>query len=172
MDRVQREAGCTILLALKGFAMWSAFPLVRGHLAGSAVAWGTGPLIANVLDVIERGGVRIGLLDTSATAHMPDVLEMPYRPEVRHAGEPGEKQHDYRLGGVTCLAGDVIGDYSFDRPLAVGDLVIFEDMIHHTMVKTSMFNGVRHPAIAIRRVDGGIEVLRRFGYEDYERRLS
>ena len=139
---------------------------------GSAIAWRTGPLIASVLDLLRRGGVEIALLDTSATAHMPDVLEMPYRAEVRGAGHPGEKPCTYRLGGPTCLAGDVIGDYSFDRPLAVGDRVVFEDMIHYTMVKTTMFNGVPHPAIAIRHEDGRLEVVRRFDYRDYESRLS
>ncbi|MET0064975.1 MAG: carboxynorspermidine decarboxylase [Candidatus Thiodiazotropha sp.] len=139
---------------------------------GSAIAWGTGPLISSVLDLIHRGGLDIAILDTSATAHMPDVLEMPYRPEVRGADHPGAKPHTYRLGGMTCLAGDVIGDYAFERPLLIGDRVIFEDMIHYTMVKTSMFNGVAHPAIAIRHETGELEVVRRFGYEDYARRLS
>jgi carboxynorspermidine decarboxylase len=139
---------------------------------GSAIAWDVGPLISTVMDVMQRGGVQIALLDTSATAHMPDVLEMPYRPLVRDAGEPDEKPFLYRLGGMTCLAGDVIGDYSFDRELQVGDQVIFEDMIHYTMVKTTMFNGVQHPSIAIQHEDGRLEVVRRFGYEDYEKRLS
>jgi carboxynorspermidine decarboxylase len=139
---------------------------------GSAIAWDVGPLISTVMDVMQRGGVQIALLDTSATAHMPDVLEMPYRPRVRDAGEPDEKPFLYRLGGMTCLAGDVIGDYSFDRELQVGDQVIFEDMIHYTMVKTTMFNGVQHPSIAIQHEDGRVEVVRRFGYEDYEKRLS
>jgi carboxynorspermidine decarboxylase len=139
---------------------------------GSAIAWRTGALISTVLDIIERGGVRIALLDTSATAHMPDVLEMPYRPEVRGAGEPGTKAHTYRLGGLTCLAGDVIGDYAFDHELQLGERVVFEDMIHYTMVKTTLFNGVPHPAIAIRHEDGEIEVVRQFGYRDYESRLS
>ena len=139
---------------------------------GSAIAWDVGPLISTVMDVMQRGGVNIALLDTSATAHMPDVLEMPYRPRVRNAGEAGEKAFLYRLGGMTCLAGDVIGDYSFDRELQVGDKVIFEDMIHYTMVKTTMFNGVAHPSIAILHEDGSLEVVRQFGYEDYERRLS
>jgi carboxynorspermidine decarboxylase len=139
---------------------------------GSAIAWRTGPLISTVLDVIQRGGVRIAMLDTSATAHMPDVLEMPYRPEVRGAGEPGTKAHSYRLGGLTCLAGDVIGDYAFDHELQLGERVIFEDMIHYTMVKTTMFNGVQHPAIALRHENGEIEVVRRFEYRDYESRLS
>lgn len=139
---------------------------------GAAIAWRTGPLISSVLDIIERGGVRIAMLDVSATAHMPDVLEMPYRPEVRGAGEPGEKAYTYRLGGLTCLAGDVIGDYAFDHQLQLGEQVIFEDMTHYTMVKTTMFNGVQHPAIALQHENGKIEVVRRFGYEDYESRLS
>jgi len=139
---------------------------------GSAVAWDTGPLVSSVLDLIERGGVQIAILDISASAHMPDVLEMPYRPQVRGAGGPGEKAHSYRLGGLTCLAGDVIGDYAFDRPLRIGDRVIFEDMMHYTMVKTTLFNGVRHPAIAIQHATGEVEVVRRFDYHDYEARLS
>ncbi len=139
---------------------------------GSAIAWRTGPLLSTVLDIIHRGGIDIAILDTSATAHMPDVLEMPYRAEVRGAEQPHVKPHTYRLGGMTCLAGDIIGDYSFDQPLKVGDRVIFEDMTHYTMVKTTMFNGVAHPSIAIAHENGEIEVVRRFGYTDYEARLS
>jgi carboxynorspermidine decarboxylase len=139
---------------------------------GSAIAWRTGPLVSSVLDIIRRGGIDIAILDTSATAHMPDVLEMPYRPEVRGAEQPGGKPHTYRLGGMTCLAGDIIGDYAFDQPLRIGDRVIFEDMIHYTMVKTTMFNGIAHPAIALQHENGEIEVIRRFGYPDYESRLS
>jgi carboxynorspermidine decarboxylase len=139
---------------------------------GSAIAWRTGPLISSVLDIIDRGGLRIAMLDTSATAHMPDVLEMPYRAEVRNADLPNVKAHTYRLGGMTCLAGDTIGDYSFDEPLKIGDRVIFEDMIHYTMVKTTMFNGVAHPSIAIQHEHGKIEVVRQFGFKDYEARLS
>ncbi len=139
---------------------------------GSAIAWDTGILITTVLDVMERGGINIALLDTSATAHMPDLLEMPYRAAIRGAALPGEKAFTCQLGGITCLAGDVMGDYSFDQPLKVGDQLIFEDMIHYTMVKTTMFNGVNHPAIAIQHEDGRLEVVRRFDYYDYERRLS
>ncbi|MEJ2465256.1 MAG: carboxynorspermidine decarboxylase [Candidatus Thiodiazotropha sp.] len=139
---------------------------------GSAIAWRTGPLLSTVLDIIHRGGIDIAILDTSATAHMPDVLEMPYRAEVRGAEQPQVKPHTYRLGGMTCLAGDIIGDYSFDQPLKVGDRVVFEDMTHYTMVKTTMFNGVAHPSIAIAHENGEIEVVRRFGYTDYEARLS
>ena len=139
---------------------------------GSAIAWQTGPLLSTVLDIIIRDGIHIAILDTSAAAHMPDVLEMPYRPEVRYGSLPGEKPYTYRFGGSTCLAGDVIGDYSFEQHLAVGDRVIFEDMTHYTMVKTNMFNGVQHPAIAIKHENGELEVVRTFGYRDYETRLS
>lgn len=139
---------------------------------GEAVALGTGVLVAQVLDVVENG-MRIAILDTSATAHMPDVLEMPYRPLVVGAGEPGERGHDVRLGGLTCLAGDVIGDYSFDRPLQTGDRIVFRDMAHYTMVKTTTFNGVRLPSIATWDPKSGtLEVHRRFGYVDYAARLG
>ncbi|MET0101792.1 MAG: carboxynorspermidine decarboxylase [Sedimenticola sp.] len=138
---------------------------------GGAVGWRTGPLVASVLDIV-RNNMDIAILDTSAAAHMPDVLEMPYRPEVRDAGEPGEKPHTYRLGGNTCLAGDVIGDYSFDRPLQVGDRIVFEDMIHYTFVKNTTFNGVNLPSLAIWTEEGELKLVRRFGYEDFKRRLS
>jgi carboxyaminopropylagmatine decarboxylase len=139
---------------------------------GEAVALGTGVLVASVLDVFYNGG-PIAVLDTSATAHMPDVLEMPYRPVVLGAGDPGDKAHTYRLGGLTCLAGDVIGDYSFDRPLAIGDKLVFLDMTHYTMVKNTTFNGVRLPSIATHDPDTGrITISRRFGYRDYRDRLS
>jgi len=139
---------------------------------GAAVVWDCGTLVCRVLDLIQRGDVAIAILDISATAHMPDVLEMPYRPRVRGAGRPGDKRYNYRLGGVSCLAGDIIGDYSFGQPLAVGERVVFEDMIHYTMVKTTMFNGVSHPAIAIRLETGEVDVIRRFDYKDYEGRLT
>lgn len=137
---------------------------------GEAVALGTGVLVASVLDTLHNG-MDLAILDTSATAHMPDVLEMPYRPMIVGAGEPGVKPHTYRLGGLTCLAGDVIGDYSFDAPLAAGDKLVFLDMAHYTMVKTSTFNGVRLPSIATHD-RGTITVQRRFGYRDYRDRLS
>jgi carboxynorspermidine decarboxylase len=116
---------------------------------GEAIAINTGILVSSVLDVTENSGIRIAILDTSATAHMPDVLEMPYRPVIVGAGRPGEHPHTVRLGGLTCLAGDVIGDYSFPRPLAVGDKLVFADMAHYTMVKNTTFNGVRLPSIAL-----------------------
>lgn len=139
---------------------------------GSAIAWDTGPLISTVLDIIVRDGINIAILDISATDHMPDVLEMPYRPAVRDAEEAQDKKYVYRLGGLSCLAGDIVGDYSFDNKLQPGDKIIFEDMMHYTMVKTTMFNGLNHPAIAIQREDGTIDVIRRFDYSDYKTRLS
>jgi len=137
---------------------------------GEAVALNAGVLETTVLDVV-RNGIDIAILDCSCTCHMPDVLEMPYRPVVTGAGAPGEKAHTFRLAGMSCLAGDVIGDFSFDQPLRPGDRVCFEDMAHYTMVKTTMFNGIRHPSIALRR-GGRTEVVRTFRYEDYRDRLS
>lgn len=139
---------------------------------GEAIALGTGVLVARVLDLVHNG-MDVAILDTSATAHMPDVLEMPYRPQIVGAGEPGALGHTYRLGGLSCLAGDVIGDYSFAKPLQVGDTLVFRDMAHYTMVKTTTFNGVRTPSIATwdplaRR----LQVHRRFGYADYASRLG
>lgn len=139
---------------------------------GEAIALGTGVLVASVMDIFHNG-MDIAILDTSATAHMPDTLEMPYRPMIVGAGDPGAKSHTYRLGGMTCLAGDVIGDYSFDRPLAIGDKLVFLDMAHYTMVKTTTFNGVRLPSIATHDpATKRITVHRRFGYADYRDRLS
>lgn len=147
------------------------FPLRVYLEPGEAIALNAGVLVASVLDIVENE-VPIAILDTSATAHMPDVLEMPYRPEIVGAGRPGEKPYTYLLGGLTCLAGDDIGEYSFDHPLQVGDRLLFLDMAHYTMVKNTMFNGVRLPAIAFRRLDGHVEIVREFGYEDYRNRLS
>ena len=139
---------------------------------GEAIALNTGVLVSRVLDIIHNE-VDIAMLDTSAAAHMPDVLEMPYRPRIRGAGQPGEFDHTYKLGGLTCLAGDVIGDYSFEQPLTIGEKLIFEDMAHYTMVKNNTFNGVRLPSIAIfDSKTGRFEVVRTFGYEDYRNRLS
>lgn len=138
---------------------------------GSAVAWQTGPLIAEVVDIVENEG-QIAILDISATAHMPDVLEMPYRPMITDAREPGVLAHTYKLGGNSCLAGDVIGLYSFAEPLKPGSRIIFEDMMHYTMVKTSFFNGVEHPSIGILRESGDFELIRKFEYQDFRDRLS
>ncbi|MFO8045507.1 MAG: carboxynorspermidine decarboxylase [Halomonas sp.] len=139
---------------------------------GEAIALNTGYLVCSVLDIVENDG-PIAILDTSATAHMPDVLEMPYRPQILGGGEPGEKAYTYRLGGLTCLAGDVIGNYSFDAPLAIGDRLVFTDMAHYTMVKTTTFNGIRLPSIC--RVDEAtraVRTVRSFGFVDYMQRLS
>ncbi|MGY6554977.1 MAG: carboxynorspermidine decarboxylase [Wenzhouxiangella sp.] len=139
---------------------------------GSAIAWITGELKSTVLDIVENNGVRTALLDVSFTAHMPDTLEMPYRPRVLGAGEPGPNTYNYRLGGTTCLAGDFHTEYGFPEPLVPGSEVLLSDMIHYTMVKTSTFNGVRHPAIGMWTVDGRAEVFREFDYFDFKNRLS
>lgn len=138
---------------------------------GEAVVLNAGFLVASVLEVVHNG-MDIAILDTSAACHMPDVLEMPYRPPVRDAGKPGEKAHTYRLAGPTCLAGDVIGDYSFDQPLEEGSQIVLEDMALYTMVKTNTFNGMNLPAIVYRHEDGQVEVVKTFGYEDFKNRLS
>jgi carboxynorspermidine decarboxylase len=138
---------------------------------GEAVGWQTGPLVGSVLDIVHNG-MDIAILDVSASAHMPDCLEMPYRPEVRGGEEPGKKPYTIRLGGGTCLAGDVIGDYSFDAPLAIGDKIVFEDMIHYTIVKNTTFNGVALPSLCIWEKEGRLRVVREFGYEAYRDRNS
>ena len=148
------------------------YPHLRIYLEpGEAIAVGTGVLLGTVIDLVENS-MPIAILDLSATTHMPDVLEMPYRHVVEGAGAAGEKAHTYRLGGPTCLAGDIIGDYSFDAPLQIGDRVVFHDMSHYTMVKTTTFNGVPLPSIAILAEDGRIGSVREFGYEDYRMRLG
>jgi carboxynorspermidine decarboxylase len=139
---------------------------------GEAVALNTGILVATVLD-ITRNGRPLAILDTSASCHMPDVIEMPYRPHIAGSGKQGDKPYTYRLGGLTCLAGDVIGDYSFERPLEVGQKLIFTDMAHYTMVKNTTFNGIRLPSIAVYDSDSKqSEIIRTFGYEDFKGRLS
>ncbi len=137
---------------------------------GEAVGWQTGYLVATVLDVIENG-MNLAILDTSAEAHMPDTLAMPYRADIRGSGKANEKKYTYRLGGNTCLAGDIIGDYSFDKPLEVGDKIILEDMIHYTMVKTTTFNGIKLPSIVLEKNQGYYLLLKKFGYNEYKSRL-
>ena len=137
---------------------------------GEAIALNTGYLVCTVLDLIENG-MHLGILDTSAACHMPDVLEMPYRPNIIGAGLPGEKPYTYRFGGPTCLSGDIIGDYSFDEPLQIGDKLVFCDMAHYTMVKNNTFNGMNLPAICLHHAEGETEVLKEFGYEDFKSRL-
>ena len=151
---------------------------------GSAFAWQTGPLVAQVVDIVEDKGIRTAILNVSFTCHMPDCLEMPYHPTVRGAKlvplnsleplNPLEplNSHQYRLGGCSCLSGDWMGDWQFDHELQIGENIIFEDMLHYTTVKTNMFNGVSHPDIALLRSDGTLEILRHYTYEDYRNRMD
>ncbi|MCD0160852.1 MULTISPECIES: carboxynorspermidine decarboxylase [unclassified Deinococcus] len=149
---------------------------------GSAFGWQTGWLVSSVLDVVHNVKDAL-LLDISVSAHMPDVLEMPYRPRILGAGDPPELDHHretsegagghpYLIGGTTCLAGDVVGEYVFPQPLKIGDRVVFDDMIHYTMVKTTFFNGVKHPDIGILHLDGTYECVKSFGYEEFKAKLS
>ncbi len=138
---------------------------------GEAVVLGAGFLVTTVLETLHNG-MDIAIVDTSAACHMPDVLEMPYRPPLYGSAEAGQKAHTYRLGAPTCLAGDILGDYAFDAPLHEGDRLIFEDMALYTMVKTNTFNGMPLPDLAVHHADGTLEVVRRFGYEDFKQRLS
>jgi len=138
---------------------------------GEAVGWEVGYLVTTVLDLF-KNGMDVAILDTSAEAHMPDTLAMPYRAQVRNAGMAQEKKYTYRLGGNTCLAGDIMGDYSFDTPLQVGQELIFEDQIHYTFVKNTTFNGIKLPSLVIKRLDGSLDLIKAFSYEDYKQRLS
>ena len=139
---------------------------------GSAFTWRTGYLVSTVEDVIRSGGFNTAMLDVSFACHMPDCLEMPYKPAIIGAHDPEEGERMWRMGGNSCLAGDFYGDWAFDVEPKIGDRVVFEDMIHYTMVKTTMFNGVEHPSIAIWHKDDKLEVVRKFGYEDYRDRMS
>ena len=139
---------------------------------GSAFAWETGELVATVEDIVENQGIKTAILDVSFTAHMPDCLEMPYKPKISGATDPIAGKPTYRIGGNSCLSGDVMGEWSFDKELERGDRIIFWDMIHYTMVKTTTFNGVQHPSIGIWTTDGKFKLIKRFGYEDYKNRLS
>jgi carboxynorspermidine decarboxylase len=140
---------------------------------GSAIAWNTGVLVAKVMDIVKHQEVKTAILDVSFTAHMPDTLEMPYRPRIIGAKEPDENsKHLYRLGGVSCLAGDFMEQYDFGKELYTGDTIIFQDMIHYTMVKTTMFNGVNHPDIAIWTEKDELKIIKEFTYEDFKGRLS
>jgi len=139
---------------------------------GEAIALNAGTLHTSVLDTVQNGETKIAILDASAACHMPDVIEMPYRPPLLDSGLPGERAHTYRLAGMTCLAGDVIGDYSFDKPLQIGDRLTFGDMAIYTMVKNNTFNGMPLPAIAIEGTDGVCRVIRAFGYADFKERLG
>ena len=139
---------------------------------GSAFAWETGELVATVEDIVENHGIKTAILDVSFTAHMPDCLEMPYKPKILGATDPVVGKPTYRIGGNSCLSGDVMGEWSFEKTLVPGDRIIFLDMIHYTMVKTTTFNGVHHPSIGIWTKEGEFRLIREFGYKDYKNRLS
>jgi carboxynorspermidine decarboxylase len=139
---------------------------------GSAFAWETGELVASVEDIVENNGIKTAILDVSFTAHMPDCLEMPYKPKIVGATDPVAGKPTYRLGGNSCLSGDVMGEWSFEKALKPGDRLVFLDMIHYTMVKTTTFNGVHHPSIGVWTNEGKFRLLREFGYDDYKMRLS
>lgn len=139
---------------------------------GSAFTWRTGYLVSTVEDIVENGGVRTAMLDVSFACHMPDCLEMPYKPAIVGARDPEPGEKGWRMGGTSCLAGDFYGDWVFDHELKVGERIVFEDMIHYTMVKTTMFNGVHHPSIVIVHRDGRVQIVREFGYEDFKSRMS
>jgi len=159
-----------LIQLLKDFK--NRYPHLKVYLEpGEAVGWQTGYLMATVLDIVENG-MPIAILDTSAEAHMPDTLAMPYRADIRNSDLPNVKKHTYRLGGNTCLAGDIMGDYSFDEPLKIGDKIIFEDMIHYTMVKTTTFNGIKLPSIVIKNDQDCYQIVNKFGYNAYKSRLS
>lgn len=147
---------------------------------GSAFAWQTGPLVAKVVDVVENAGIKTAIINASFTCHMPDCLEMPYMPAIRHAEIVENPQLSavnsqlstlYRIGGNSCLSGDFLGYWKFDHELQVGETLIFEDMIHYTTVKTTMFNGIGHPSIGMLKKDGTFELFRQFSYEDYRDRM-
>lgn len=177
MTRKDYDTGhlITLLRGLKNRYPWLQIVLEPG----SAFTWQTGTLVSTIVDVVENSGIRTAILDVSFTCHMPDCLEMPYQPVVRGAESlPADavktsrpEEHIYRLGGNSCLSGDYMGSWRFDHPLQVGERIVFEDMIHYTMVKTNMFNGIQHPSIALLHTDGELEVYRTFRYEDYRDRM-
>lgn len=140
---------------------------------GSAFTWRTGDLIATVLDIVENSGIMTAIVDVSFACHMPDCLEMPYKPTITEAlPDVDADKPTYRIGGNSCLSGDFVGDWSFEKPLKPGDILTFEDMNHYTIVKTNMFNGIQHPALYLQRNDGTIQCLRCYTYEDYKNRMS
>ena len=159
-----------LIKLLKNFK--AKYPHLKVYLEpGEAIGWQTGYLVATVLDTFENG-MNLAILDTSAEAHMPDTLAMPYRAMIRDSAEANEKKYTYRLGGNTCLSGDIIGDYSFDEPLKIGDKIILEDQIHYTMVKTTTFNGIKLPSIVLKTKENKYKIIRNFSYDDYKIRLS
>ncbi len=139
---------------------------------GSAFAWQTGTLHTTVVDIVENHGIKTAILDASFACHMPDCLEMPYKPAIRGAEEADILPYNYRMGGNSCLSGDFVGDWSFDHPLQIGERIIFEDMIHYTIVKTTMFNGVPHPSLAVIKTNGDVEIWKHYTYQDYKGRMG
>ena len=169
MTRKDYDTGHLINL-LRGFKERTGLYIILEP--GSAFAWETGELVATVEDITENQGIATAILDVSFTAHMPDCLEMPYKPRILGATDPVDGQPAYRMGGNSCLSGDFVGDWSFDHKLKPGDRIVFLDMIHYTMVKTTTFNGVQHPSIGLWTADGKFRLIREFGFEDYKNRLS
>jgi carboxynorspermidine decarboxylase len=171
MTRKGYDTGHLVKL-LKGFKV--KYPNLEIIMEpGSAFAWQTGFLLTTVVDIVENAGVKTAIIDASFTCHMPDCLGMPYKPVIRGAyQEPVEGKPTYRIGGNSCLSGDYMGDWSFDEPLKVGDKIIFEDMIHYTIVKTNMFNGIPHPSLALWNKNDELQMLRVFEYEDYKNRMD
>ncbi|MEA2018743.1 MAG: carboxynorspermidine decarboxylase [Campylobacterota bacterium] len=158
-----------LIIILRMFKL--KYPYLKVYLEpGEAIGWETGYLESTVLDIVHNE-IKIAILDTSAEAHMPDTLAMPYRPNIRNSGKIAEKEYNYRIAGNTCLAGDIIGDYSFDEELKVGNKIILEDMIHYTMVKTTTFNGINLPSIAIKRKNNSFEIIKNYNYKSYKDRL-
>lgn len=171
------------LMTREGYDVEHLIGLLRGFKAkypnlelimepGSAFAWRTGFLLTTVVDIVENHGIKTAIIDASFTCHMPDCLEMPYKPAIRNATDAGAGKPTYRIGGNSCLSGDFMGDWSFDEPLKVGDKLIFEDMIHYTIVKTTMFNGIPHPSLAMWSKEDKLVMFRTFGYEDYKNRMD
>jgi len=160
-----------LIALLKGFQ--AKYPHLQLILEpGSAFAWRTGVLVSSVVDIVENKGIKTSMLDVSFACHMPDCLEMPYKPAIIGATDFIQGKPTYRMGGNSCLSGDFYGDWSFDNELKIGDRIVFEDMIHYTMVKTTMFNGVSHPGMGIWTKDNEFKLIREFGYEDYKGRMS
>jgi len=155
LDRFRKKSGLKVILE-----------------PGSAFAWETGELVATVEDIVENQGIKTAILDVSFTAHMPDCLEMPYKPKIIGASEPEAGGYICRIGGNSCLSGDFMGDWSFPAELKIGDRIVFWDMIHYTMVKTTTFNGVHHPSIGMWTKEGKFKLIKEFGYSDYKNRLS
>ncbi len=160
-----------LIKIVKGFR--SRYPWLKVILEpGSAFAWQTGELVSTVVDIVENHGIKTAILNVSFACHMPDCLEMPYKPAILGASDEVEGKPTYRMGGNSCLSGDFVGSWSFDHELQVGEKIVFMDMIHYTTVKTTLFNGVSHPSIVLWTQDDKMEMLRKFGYEDYKSRMD